>query len=340
MPYEISRGVKINPQKVVIYGVEGIGKTSLAAQFPKPLFIDTEGGSGHLDVRRLPEPTSWTMLLDEVTWVRDFPYECGGTLVLDTADWAEKLCIAHVCGAHDLRGIEDMPYGTAYVYVKEAFGKLLNLLGECVDRDLNVVVTAHAAIVKFEQPDEIGVYDRWEMKLSRRQVAPLLKEWADAVLFANFKTMVVADKKGEKYKGTGGKNRVLYATHAASWDAKNRWGLPDEVPMDYAQIAPHVPVPEIPGPAPAVTAADIEAARTMPTPFDEAPEPVAPHLGPLYDLMERDGVSEAALQAAMAKKGYFTADTPVSVYDEQAAGWVVSVWPQIREFISSGMPDE
>lgn len=340
MAFEITSGAKVKPQKVVIYGAEGIGKTTLAAQFPRPLFIDTEGGSSHLDVRRLPEPTSWTMLLDEVTWVRDFPYECGGTLVLDTADWAEQLCIAHVCAKYDKKGIEDWGYGKGYVYVKEEFGKLLNLLGECVDRGLNVVVTAHAAIVKFEQPDEMGAYDRWEMKLSRRQVAPLLKEWADAVLFANFKTMVVADKKGEKYKGTGGKNRVLYATHAASWDAKNRWGLPDEVPMDYAQIAPHVPVPEIPGPAPAVTAADIEAARTMPTPFDEAPEPVAPHLGPLYDLMQRDGVSEAALQAAMAKKGYFTADTPVSVYDEQAAGWVVSVWPQIREFISSGMPDE
>lgn len=340
MAFEITSGAKVKPQKVVIYGAEGIGKTTLAAQFPGPLFIDTEGGSGHLDVRRLPEPTSWTMLLDEVTWVRDFPYECGGTLVLDTADWAEQLCIAHVCAKYDKKGIEDWGYGKGYVYVKEEFGKLLNLLGECVDRGLNVVVTAHAAIVKFEQPDEMGAYDRWEMKLSRRQVAPLLKEWADAVLFANFKTMVVSDKKGEKYKGTGGKNRVLYATHAASWDAKNRWGLPDEVPMDYAQIAPHVPVPEIPGPAPAVTAADIEAARTMPTPFDEAPEPVPPHLGPLYDLMERDGVSEAALQAAMAKKGYFTADTPVSVYDEQAAGWVVSVWPQIREFISSGMPDE
>lgn len=340
MAFEITSGAKVKPQKVVIYGAEGIGKTTLAAQFPRPLFIDTEGGSSHLDVRRLPEPTSWTMLLDEVTWVRDFPYECGGTLVLDTADWAEQLCIAHVCAKYDKKGIEDWGYGKGYVYVKEEFGKLLNLLGECVDRGLNVVVTAHAAIVKFEQPDEMGAYDRWEMKLSRRQVAPLLKEWADAVLFANFKTMVVADKNGEKYKGTGGKNRVLYATHAASWDAKNRWGLPDEVPMDYAQIAPHVPVPEIPGPAPAVTAADIEAARSMPTPFDEAPEPVPPHLGPLYDLMERDGVSEAALQAAMAKKGYFTADTPVSVYDEQAAGWVVSVWPQIREFISSGMPDE
>lgn len=341
MGFQITRGVRVKPQKVVLYGPEGVGKTTLAAQFPSPLFIDTEGGSGHLDVPRLPEPVSWRDLMDEVKWVRDYPQECGGTLVLDTADWAEMLCTRHVCGKASKDGIEDFGYGKGYVYVKEEFGKLLNLLGECVERGLNVVVTAHAAIVKFEQPDEMGAYDRWEMKLSRRHVAPMLKEWADAVLFANFKTVVVeADKGGKRHKAMGGKNRVLLTTHAATWDAKNRWGLPDEVPMDFGQIAPHVPVPSFAAqaapPAPmGVTEAELEAAREMPVPFD-APA----HLRPLYDLMERDGVSEGRLQAAMAKKGYFTADTPVSVYDEQAAAWVVSVWDQIREFINSGMPGE
>lgn len=346
MGFQITRGVQPKPQKVVIYGPEGVGKTTIAAQFPSPLFIDTEGGSSHMDVRRMPEPTSWQMLMDEVSWVRDYPAECGGTLVLDTADWAEKLCISHICGKNNWQGIEDAGYGKGYVYVKEEFGKLLNLLGECVDRGLNVVVTAHAQIVKFEQPDEVGAYDRWELKLSRRQVAPILKEWADAVLFANYKTMVVAtDKEGKRHKAHGGKVRVLYTTHSASWDAKNRWGLADEVPMEYAQIAPFIPVPSFPAPTPAPSAAapmgvteeELQAAREMPVPFDTG-RPA--HLKPLYDLMERDGVSEGQLQAAMAKKGYFTADTPVSVYDEQAAGWVVSVWGQIREFINSGMPEE
>lgn len=350
MGFQITSGVQPKPQKVVIYGVEGVGKTSLASQFPSPLFIDTEGGTSHMDVNRLPQPTSWRMLLDEVTWVRDYPAECGGTLVIDTADWAEKLCIAHVCGEHKWAGVEDAGYGKGYTYVTEEFGKLLNLLGEVIDRGLNVVVTAHAVITKFEQPDEMGAYDRWGLKLidgKKASCSAMLREWADAVLFADYKTMVVAtDKDGKKHKAQGGKNRVLHTTHAAAWDAKNRWGLPDEVPMDFAQIAPHVPVPCFAQPAPAATAeaaptavteAEIQAAREMPVPFDAA-RPA--HLKPLYDLMARDGVTEGQLQAAMAKKGYFTADTPVSVYDEQAAGWVVSVWDQIREFINSGMPDE
>lgn len=350
MAYQITSGAQAKPQKVVVYGPEGIGKTTLAAQFPMPLFIDTEGGSGHLNVRRLPEPTSWTMLLDEVKWIRDYPSECGGTLVVDTADWAEKLCTEHVCAKAGKSGIEDFGYGKGYVYMKEEFGKLLNLLGECIEKGLNVVVTAHAAIYKFEQPDEMGAYDRWEMKLSRKHVAPMLKEWADAVLFANFKTIVVEDPdNGKKHKAMGGTNRVLHTQHAATWDAKNRWGLPDEVPMEFAQIAPYIPVPSFAAPTPTpaqspaastpmgVTEEELQAAREMPVPFDT----VRPgHLKPLYDLMARDGVSEVQLQAAMAKKGYFTADTPISVYDEQAAGWVVSVWDQIREFINSGMPEK
>lgn len=353
MGFQITRGVQVKPQKVVVYGVEGVGKTMLASQFPSPLFIDTEGGTSHMDVNRLPQPTSWRMLLDEVTWVRDFPAECGGTLVIDTADWAEKLCIAHVCGEHKWAGVEDAGYGKGYTYVTEEFGKLLNLLGEVIERGLNVVVTAHAVITKFEQPDEMGAYDRWGLKLidgKKASCSAMLREWADAVLFADYKTMVVAtEKDGKKHKAQGGKNRVLHTTHAAAWDAKNRWGLPDEVPMEFAQIAPYIPVPSFAAPTPTpaqspgastpmgVTEEELQAAREMPVPFDT----VRPgHLKPLYDLMARDGVSEVQLQAAMAKKGYFTADTPISVYDEQAAGWVVSVWDQIREFINSGMPEK
>lgn len=352
MAYEITSGRVERPQKVVVYGPEGIGKTTIAAQFPSPLFIDTEGGSGHLDVRRLPSPDSWQMLVDEVTWVRDYPAECGGTLVLDTADWAESLCIKKVCSKAGKSGIEDFGYGRGYTYVKEEFGKLLNLLSECVERGLNVVVTAHAQIVKFEQPDEAGAYDRWEMKLSRKQVAPMLKEWADAVLFANFKTVVIkdVDREGKvtKARAAGGKNRVLYCTHSASWDAKNRWGLPDEVPMDWSRISPFVPVPSLGDTTEGVPFGekatddekDVERAA-----MDEAAsaqqasvgEPVAlGHLAPLMRLMSADGISEQQVCEAVHKKGFATKDQLLASYPEETVNWIVSVWPQMREFIRNG----
>lgn len=109
-----------------------------------------------------------------------------------------------------------------------------------MDAGINVVLTAHAQIRKFEQPDELGAYDRWELKLGKKtqsQTSPLVKEWTDLLLFANYKTFSVAvDKDGKKHKAQGGK-RVMYTTHHPCWDAKNRYGLAEELPFDYGEIA-------------------------------------------------------------------------------------------------------
>ena len=68
--YAITSGVQDSPVKTVLYGPEGIGKSTFASHFPDPVFIDTEGGTKRLNVKRLPQPTSWAMLLDEVAEVR------------------------------------------------------------------------------------------------------------------------------------------------------------------------------------------------------------------------------------------------------------------------------
>lgn len=230
---EITRGKIPCAKKVVVYGPEGIGKSTFASKFPEPVFIDTEGGTKDMDVARLPAPSSWNMLLEEVRYVLDNPQVCK-TLVIDTADWTEQLCSTSVCDKHQKSGIEDFGYGKGYVFLQEEFGKLLNLLTDVVEQKMiNVVLTAHAKMRKFEQPDEMGAYDRWEMKLSKN-VSPMVKEWADMVLFANYKTHVV--KVDGKNKAQGGQ-RVLYTTHHSCWDAKNRYSLPDEIPFEYGSIA-------------------------------------------------------------------------------------------------------
>lgn len=229
----IIKGKLPGAKKVVVYGPEGIGKSTFASKFPDPVFIDTEGSTKDMDVARLPAPSSWSMVLEEVRYVIQNPSICK-TLVIDTADWAERLCIAAVCDKHQKSGIEDFGYGKGYVFLQEEFGKLLNLLTELVEKKkVHVVLTAHAKMRKFEQPDEMGAYDRWEMKLSKN-VSPMIKEWADMVLFANYKTYVV--EVDGKNKAQGGQ-RVMYTTHHSCWDAKNRYSLPDEVPFEYGSIA-------------------------------------------------------------------------------------------------------
>lgn len=235
---EITRGKIQKAKKVVVYGPEGIGKSTFASRFPDPVFIDTEGSTSSMDVARLPRPTSWNMLLEEIDYIKSHPGECR-TLVIDTVDWAEQLCVDHICSIHNKKGIEDFGYGNGYVYAKEEFGRFLNRLSDVIDVGINVVLTAHAQLRKFEQPDELGAYDRWELKLGKKtssQTSPLVKEWSDMLLFANYKTYSVAvDKDGKKHKAQGGK-RVMYTSHHPCWDAKNRYDLPEICDFDYQVI--------------------------------------------------------------------------------------------------------
>lgn len=240
MKYDITTGFVPAACKIAVYGPEGIGKSTFASEFPRPLFIDTEGSTKRLGVSRMPCPTSWAMLLDEIDAVIAEPTVCD-TLVIDTIDWAEQLCIEAVCKKAGKSGIEDFGYGNGYVYEKEEFARFLHKLEDLVAKNVNVVLVAHAHLRKIEQPEEAGTYDHWEMKLGKKtasQIAPLVKEWADMVLFANYKTTVYqTDKNGQKHKAQGGK-RVLYTSHTPWWDAKNRYFFPEEMEFHFLSIEP------------------------------------------------------------------------------------------------------
>lgn len=330
--------------KCVVYGPEGIGKTTFASHFPDPVFIDTEGSTKHMDVQRTERPQSWAELMSQVQFFTEHPDRCG-TLVIDTADWAEQLCMDAVCRKYEKKGIEDFGYGKGYVYLREEFGKLLNLLESIAEKGINTVVTAHARMRKFEQPDELGAYDRWELKLDKN-TAPLVKEWADMVLFANYKTVVVnVDGQGAlkgKNKAQGGK-RVMYTAHNPCWDAKNRQGLPEEMPFDYAGIAAVVPMGG--GKVPAATkteSSQVLEAQPLPKAVpvqkrEEAPKteqglPGIPEK--LLRLMEADGVSETELRRAVSGKGYFPANMPVSKYPRDfVENALIATWDRVYAMV-------
>ena len=231
MNFTITNTRKTKPMKVVLYGVEGIGKTTFVSHFPDPIFIDTEGSTGFIDAKKLPDPDSWTMLLEEIAYMAQNPQ--GKTLVIDTADWAEELAKQHLMTKHHWQAIDQTDYGTRYVALSNEIIRLLRGLEMVKNAGMNVVLTAHAVQKKFELPDQVGSFDRYVLKLEKRDAA-LIKEWADMILFANYKTTVVSSGSGSK-KATGGQ-RVMYTTHMPAWDAKNRLGLPDELPFEYEAI--------------------------------------------------------------------------------------------------------
>ena len=240
----ITKGKIPGAIKVVVYGPEGVGKSTFAAAFPGAVFIDTEGGTTHMDVARFDKPQKWMDIHAAVDWTLEHPDQVG-TVVLDTMDWAEKLAAKYVCNEEpinksgDTRGwdnIEAPGYGKGYVYMKSAVQALLDKFSALAAKGVNVVIVAHAILKKFEQPDEMGAYDRWSLKLNEKNIAPIVKEWADMVLFATYKTDVIKTSDG-KTKARGGQKRIMHTQHSACWDAKNRFGLDDELPFEFSQIA-------------------------------------------------------------------------------------------------------
>lgn len=299
----ITSGVERRAQKVLIYGAEGIGKTTLAAHFPEPLFIDTEGGTTHIDVRRVTRPTSFDDLIAMLLEIANTPGICK-TLVIDTVDWMEQIATDQLLTANKKSSIESFGYGKGYTYLAEMFtGKFFPALNLLIQNGIHVVLTAHAKMRKFEQPDEIGAYDRWELKLSKN-VAPLVKEWVDMILFCNYQTDVVTTDNGKR-KAQGGK-RVMYTSHHPCWDAKNRHGLPDVLDMDYANIAHCFEEPETP-------------------------------LQTVHKLMERDGVTDEQLIAVMHARGQAAdINTVDNLSVKLLTDWVIKYWTNIQEVINNG----
>lgn len=341
---EITRGKIPTAKKTVIYGPEGIGKSTLAACFPNAVFIDTEGSTKELTVGRLPAPTRWVDIINEVKWAAAHPEELD-TLIVDTIDWAESMAVHKVCEDKGLKDIESAGYGKGYTFLAEEIKRLLRHLDAVIKSGTNVVIVAHAQMRKFEQPDEAGAYDRWELKLQKK-VAPLVKEWADMVLFCNYKVNVVTDSTTKSKKAKGGK-RVMYTTHNPCWDAKNRFDLPDELPMEFKAIShifkdvpekspvrPSEPVPE----NPVKKWADTQTQAVLDE-SEDAPQATSTYTVPqaVADLLTKDNLPEDALRRALVKKGYL-AHTD-DEFDQGIVEWLTQpeTWKVVAETVKAAI---
>jgi hypothetical protein len=234
MALKIERGKRWTPSRVVVDGTEGIGKSTLAADFPSPVILDTEEGTHHLDVARV-SIGSWDELRAAVAELGSKPSEFK-TVVIDSADWAERLLTDHICEEHRKKSIEDFGFGKGFTHVAEGFGRLLTQCDGLIAMGMHVVFVAHVKVVRTSPPDMTDGYDRWELKLSK-QVAPLLKEWCDALLFCNYETRTTTGTDG-RVKAIGGKKRVIHTERSAAFDAKNRYGLEPILPMTIESLAP------------------------------------------------------------------------------------------------------
>ncbi len=229
----VTRGRIDRPDRILVIGQEGVGKTTFAAMAPSPIFLCSEDGTSHVDVARFPEPQSFSEVLDAVRMLIEDSHDFQ-TLVIDTVDWLEPLVWAAVCEDGKKPDIEAFGYGKGYTAAVDRWRRLLRALDRARDvKNMGVILLAHAQIKTFKNPEGED-FDRYMGKLHEKSYG-LIREWADHVLFARFQTYTV--EKDGRHKGVSDGARVLCTTRTAAYDAKNRADLPPELPLSWEDFA-------------------------------------------------------------------------------------------------------
>lgn len=225
----VTTGKQERPLRVIVYGLEGVGKSTFGASAPRPIFLCAEDGTSHLDVARFPSPYTWTDVLEAIR-VLTHEEHSFKTLVIDSLDWLEPLCWAHLCQIHGKRNVEDFGFGKGYVLAVDQWRDLLGRIELLVrTRKMNVVMIAHSIVKKVDDP-QVGAFDRYQMKLHDKSAA-VLREWVDAVLFARPDVKVI--ERNGKARGMSSGARLLHTTWTAAYDAKNRFDLPETLPLSW-----------------------------------------------------------------------------------------------------------
>ena len=229
------------PSRLIIHGVEGVGKTSIAANAPNPIFLMARGetgletliDSGRLEeVPHFPESMNFSDVIEALEWLRDNDHKYK-TVVIDTLNGLERLCHEFVCKrdfANDWGSRGFTSYMTGFEISLADWRLLLNLLDEIREKKkMAVICLCHTRVTTFKNPEGAD-FDRYTPAMHAK-TWELTHRWADHVLFANFYVVVESDDIKKKGKAVGGQQRVMYTERHAAYDAKNRAGLPEEIEM-------------------------------------------------------------------------------------------------------------
>ncbi len=236
----VEHGPQSLPPRLLLYGTEGIGKSTYGASAPAPVFVQTEDGLGEIGCARFPLARSFDEVLAALEELRTGGHEFQ-TVVIDSLDWAERLAWDGICRKYGVDSIEKAAggYGKGYIEAANLFRRMLETLDALRrERGMVAILIAHAKVEAFTDPEE-GVYDRYSPRLHKHANA-LVTEWCDIVAFATRRITIqnahAGDVKIAKNIGAGGGERILRCEGGPSCVAKNRYNLPSELPLAWSAL--------------------------------------------------------------------------------------------------------
>lgn len=237
---QVKKGKAQAPPRIVVYGTEGIGKSSLAAAAPNPVFLDTENGLGEIDAAKFPVATAWEDIQGQLKALATEDHDYG-TVVVDSIDWLERLVWDRACKDSGAEYVEkiDGGYGKGYTYVLRYWREFLSSLDLLrAHRGMCCILVAHSKAEKVEDPEN-PTYSQYAPRL-QKWACGLVVEWADAVLFATRKLRTSSEDTGFNRKrtiaaalGKDGGERILRTVGGPACIAKNRYGIPGDIPLSW-----------------------------------------------------------------------------------------------------------
>ena len=242
---KILKGKQPGPRRILLYGKHGVGKSTWAAQAPAPIFLNIEDGLANIECDKTEVLEEFGALMDSLVWL-DQKEHAYRTVVIDTIDWVERLIHAKVCAENSVTAIGDIDFGKGYGKCGARWSMLIHWLDQLrIKRRMSVILLAHAEAIKTRNPGEES-YDCWGPAI-HRDASELLQEWVDEVLYA--RTRVFTKQEDEGFKRTrsiavGGEERFLQCSSNASANAKNRLGMPVEIPFTWDAYAAYVVRPQ------------------------------------------------------------------------------------------------